>query len=117
MLHLNAFSLSVPDTDLHVLASARDADRDRKLREERDGYIVYGWGDSTYLWPEPNGQLPELEAPDWHPVPVAALPARVIAFAARDAVLAKLRDKGFEKLPGRLANPLRLYRRKRKSRP
>jgi hypothetical protein len=114
MLHLNVFPAAVNESSPSVRICSRNDDRDSSLRGRRaDRFQTYAFRDQTFAWPLVGCSLPDdLLIGDWELRPMASLPARVVAFGVRDALLIRLRGLGFERLPGRLDSPLRLYRRK-----
>jgi hypothetical protein len=106
---------TAPEAVHHV---ARSPEREHELRElSQDGnrFHVYSSYDRIYLWPHSGAPLPDdLDLSGAVSVLPEALPPEVVAFAAREAVVDRLIDRdGFEKLPGSIKAPVRLFRRKR----
>ncbi len=87
----------------------------RGLGEDaRRTFRIYSYAAFTYLWPRLGAVLPEaLREVETNHAAVTELPAAVAAFAVREAIADHLVVSGFERLPGSLARPARLFRRRR----
>ena len=115
-LYLNALPLTFGGaTDSAVAAGLpRDDGRDRELSRHDDRgrkWQHYGYEKRSYAWSIAEDELPD-DFGVGVPVGLDELPAAVVAFAAREAAVARLVAEGFECRRGGIGVPARLSRRR-----
>lgn len=80
--------------------------------EAPGAFHIFSYAAFTYVWSRPGRQLPDaLDAVETETVSIVDLPAAVTAFAIREAIADRLVIDGFERLPGSIGRPIRLFRR------
>ncbi len=114
-LYINVLPASVEDPTVPVWSHSRDQEIEERLDGRPDrgsAFQLYRWRSRLCVWPLTATGLPaDLGLTAWDRQTAAELPARVVAFAIRDGAVRHLAHLGFERLPGRLDAPARLYRR------
>lgn len=114
-LRLNIFPLSVrsvpTESVARVHADATFLEQWRNSTGHRVDFQIYFLENHAWVWALPGRTLPEIPS-DANPemVPVTSAPARLWAFAAREAAVAKLQKYGFERLRREVEGAVRLFR-------
>jgi hypothetical protein len=116
-LYLNALPLSVAAGSTTKVGRfwARDNDVDALLRGDSALGVEFNFRSQnrdTFAWALPGGALPPEAAGRGAEVSLEALPAFVLAAAARDGAVRRLQAEGLELRSDRIGQPAQLSRRK-----
>jgi len=118
-LRLNLLPVAFPflENDVIYALPRDDRNREDELRRRADdgrAFHVYSFGDRLYLWAHSGQPLPpDVDLSEANASVPSLLPAEVLCFAVRDAVIDRLIDGyGFERVGRGIEGQIRLFRRK-----